>query len=77
MVVRQGMTTIVVALVIGLALSAMATRLLVTQLFGVQALDPVTFAAVPLILGAVALVACYVPARRASRVDPVSALRAE
>jgi putative ABC transport system permease protein len=51
--------------------------LLETQLFGVQRLDPLTFAVVPLALALVALAACYLPARRASRVDPVTALRAE
>jgi len=77
MVVRQGMGTIALALVIGLALSVLATRMLVSLLFGVHALDPITFATVPVVLGTVALIACYVPARRASRIDPVSALRAE
>jgi putative ABC transport system permease protein len=77
MVLRQGMRTIAIALVIGLGVSFAATRVLETQLFGVQRLDPLTFAAVPLALALVALAACYLPARRASRVDPVRALRAE
>ncbi|HJQ22256.1 MAG TPA: FtsX-like permease family protein, partial [Gemmatimonadaceae bacterium] len=77
MVLRQGMVTIGIALVIGLTLAAFATRLIVSQLFGVTALDPVTFALVPVGLAAVALLACYLPARRASRVDPVTALRAD
>jgi ABC-type antimicrobial peptide transport system permease subunit len=77
MVLRQGMRTIAIALVIGLAASLAATRVLATQLYGVERLDPLTFAAVPLALALVALCACYLPARRASRVDPVTALRAE
>jgi len=77
MVLRQGMRTIALALVIGLVISIGATRVLETQLFGVERLDPVTFTVVPLALAIVALLACYLPARRASRVDPVAALRAE
>ena len=77
MVLRQGMRTIALALVIGLVISIGATRVLETQLFGVERLDPVTFTVVPLALAIVALLACYLPARRASRVDPVTALRAE
>jgi putative ABC transport system permease protein len=77
MVLRQGMRTILLAIAIGLGLSIAATRLLVTQLYGVQAVDPLTFAIVPVALAAVAVIACYLPARRASRVDPVIALRSE
>jgi ABC-type antimicrobial peptide transport system permease subunit len=53
------------------------TRLMENLLFGISASDLVTFIAVPLLLMAVALLACYVPARRAMRTDPVTALRAE
>jgi ABC-type antimicrobial peptide transport system permease subunit len=77
MVLSQGVRTIVLALVIGLAGAFLATRLLETQLFGVQRTDPLTFAVVPLCLAVVAVLACYVPARRASRVDPLVALRSE
>ena len=77
MVLRQGMRTIVIALVIGLVVSIGATRLLQSQLFGVDRMDPLTFAAVPLVLAVVAFAACYLPARRASRIDPLVALRAE
>jgi putative ABC transport system permease protein len=77
MVLREGMRTIGVALVAGLAVAAAATRLLASQLFGVSTMDPLTFAAVPILLGLVALAACYLPALRASRVDPIVALRAE
>jgi predicted permease len=77
MVLRQGLRTVALALVIGLAVSFVATRLLETQLFGVERTDPLTFVVVPLALAVVALAACYLPARRASRVDPVVALRAD
>jgi len=77
MVLRQGMRTIAIALVVGLVISLGTTRVLESQLFGVERLDPVTFAAVPIALALVALLACYLPAQRASRIDPVAALRAE
>jgi predicted permease len=77
MVLRQGMTTIAIAVTLGLVTAFGATRLIASQLFGVSAADPLTFAVVPILLAAVALVACYVPARRASRVDPLTALRSE
>ena len=62
---------------IGLGLSLLVARLLSRLLFGIETFDPVTFVAAPLVLGATALVAAYLPARQASRVDPVSALRAD
>ena len=77
MVLRQGLRTIGIALVIGLAVSLGATRLLQTQLFRVAPVDPLTFALAPSILAVVAIVACYLPARRASRVDPLVALRSQ
>jgi putative ABC transport system permease protein len=77
MVLRQGMRTIVPALAVGLAAAVATSRLLSSQLFGVSTMDPLTFTAVPLFLGIVALAACYLPARRASRVDPIVALRAD
>jgi putative ABC transport system permease protein len=61
----------------GLLGAAMLTRYMGTLLWGVPALDPLTFAAVPALLGAVALLACAIPARRASRVDPATVLQAE
>jgi putative ABC transport system permease protein len=77
LVLGQGMRTIAIGIAIGLVGSFGATRLIRTQLFGVGPTDPLTFVWVPIALAAVAMVACYLPARRASRVDPVVALRAE
>jgi ABC-type antimicrobial peptide transport system permease subunit len=61
----------------GVLLSLVATRLLSTLLYGVGRLDPLTFLAVPVALGAIALLASFVPARRASGTDPLTALRTE
>jgi predicted permease len=77
LVLGQGSRTIGLGIAIGLAASFAATRLIRTQLFGVGPTDPLTFTWVPVVLAAVAMIACYLPARRASRVDPVVALRAE
>jgi putative ABC transport system permease protein len=64
-------------LAVGLAASIVVTRFLSTLLFGVKATDPLTFAVVAAILATVTLAACYLPARRATRVDPLIALRHE
>jgi putative ABC transport system permease protein len=77
MVVGQGMTMTLVGTAIGVAASAALARLMSSLLFGVSAVDPVTFVLIPMLLIAVALAACYVPARRAMRVDPLQALRSE
>ena len=77
MVLGNGLRLIITGLACGLALSLMLTRFLRTILFGVGATDFITFAAVGLLLSAVALLACYIPARRAMRVDPMVALRYE
>ena len=76
-VVRGGMTLAAIGIAIGIAAALALTRLLNTLLFGVGTTDPPTFAAVAVVLAIVALVACYFPARRASRIDPVRALRCE
>jgi predicted permease len=77
MILGQGLRTIVIGIAIGLAGSLALTRTVASQLFGVTATDPLTFAAVVLLLVAAALLACYVPARRAAKVDPMVALRYE
>jgi putative ABC transport system permease protein len=76
-VVRQGMTLTLLGLVIGLLIAVGATRLMTTLLFSVSATDPVTFASVSALLIVVALLACWLPARRAAKVDPMVTLRQE
>ena len=77
MIVGRGMTLVISGAVIGLIAASAAARVMKSLLFSVSPWDPLTFAAVPLLLCLVALVACYVPAQRASRVDPLVALRTE
>ncbi len=77
LVLGQGLRLTVVGLVIGLVGAAFATRTLTTMLVGVNPLDPLTFVAIPVLLLATTLLAAYVPTRRALRVDPTEALRAE
>lgn len=77
MILAQGMRTILIGIAVGLLGSLLLTRTLRSMLFGVTATDPVTFAAVILLLIFTALLACYLPARRASKVDPMVALRYE
>jgi putative ABC transport system permease protein len=77
MVVGRGLALTGVGLAIGLVAAWLATRAMKNLLYGVAATDPRTFAAVAALLGSIALIACWAPARRASRVDPIVVLREE
>jgi macrolide transport system ATP-binding/permease protein len=77
LVVRQGMSLVLIGVAIGLAASLAVGQLLKSFLFGLSAADPMTFGIIPLLLAAVALLACYLPARRSAKVDPMVALRCE
>ena len=77
MVLRSGMTLTIIGLGIGLPVAFVLARALSSVLFGVSAADPFSFIGLPLLLAAIAALACYLPARRAARVDPLVALRYE
>jgi ABC-type antimicrobial peptide transport system permease subunit len=77
MVVRHGLVLAGIGVIIGLGAAAGLTRLMSSLLFGISPLDPMTYAAGALLLAMAAVLASYLPARRASAVDPVEALRAE
>jgi putative ABC transport system permease protein len=74
LVIRQGMRLTVIGVVVGVAGALALTRLMASLLFGVAATDPLTFVVIPLLLLFVAMVACYLPARRAARLNPTVAL---
>jgi ABC-type antimicrobial peptide transport system permease subunit len=77
LVLRGGLKLVVIGVIVGLAGSLALTRLLQNQLYGVTAHDPATFAGIAILLLAVAVLACFIPALRATKVDPLVALRAE
>jgi putative ABC transport system permease protein len=77
LVIGHGMKLTLIGVAIGLAGALALTRLMKTLLFGVSANDPLTFGSIALLLALVALVACWIPARRATKVDPIGALRCE
>jgi putative ABC transport system permease protein len=77
LVIRQGMLLAGVGLIVGIAIGSAVTRVLSDMLYGVSARDPLTFVGVPVLLLLVAFLACYIPARRATRIDPLAALRSE
>jgi ABC-type antimicrobial peptide transport system permease subunit len=77
MILGQGLRTIAIGVAIGMAGSLFLTRTVASLLFGVTATDPLTFGSVTLVLVGAALLACYIPARRATKVDPMVALRHE
>ena len=76
-IIRQGMTLVVVGIVLGVAGAFAATRLLATHVFAVKATDPMLFGSVAITLAVAGLAACIVPARRATKADPIAALRME
>ena len=77
MVLKEGAKFYAIGVTLGFIAAFAATRLLASELYGVSAMDPLTYIAVAAVMALVTLLACYIPARRAMRVDPLVALRYE
>ena len=77
LVIGQGMRMALMGVVVGMVAALGLTRVMRSLLYEVQPTDPITFVGVPILLGAIALLACWLPARRATKVDPIEALRYE
>ena len=77
LIVKEGLRMVSFGIAFGLMIALFVTRVLQSQLYGVTAADPLTYAITALVLITVALLACYLPARRAARIDPMKALRYE
>jgi putative ABC transport system permease protein len=77
MFVRHGLVLVGIGIVVGLGAAMGLSRLMASLLYGIHPMDPITYAAVPVVLGVASVLASYLPARRAAAVDPVDALKAE
>ena len=77
MTVRQGLKLVGAGMILGLAAAFLLTRVMATLLYGISATDPITFIGISAVLLAVAVLASYVPALRATKIDPITALRAQ
>lgn len=77
LILRQGLRLVIIGVALGLMISVAATRVLTAALYSVSPTDPLTFSVITLLLGIVASIACWIPARRATKVDPMVALRCD